>query len=60
MTTSKAIVFAGQTCYDVETRYPARSSYSAETLAATHNLEDGYPTIMTLRDSTRGRSRPLS
>ena len=31
-------------------RLQVRSSYSAETLAAAHNLEDCYPTIVTLHE----------
>eukprot|EP00959_Pyramimonas_sp_CCMP1952_P440239 9216707-Pyramimonas_sp.AAC.1 len=58
MTTSKAMVFAGQTCYDVEARHPVRSSYSAETLAAAHTLEDCCPTIVTLRELHAGPLTP--
>eukprot|EP00959_Pyramimonas_sp_CCMP1952_P337814 7074287-Pyramimonas_sp.AAC.1 len=35
-------------------RLQARSIYSAETLAAAHNLEDCYPTIVTLRELHAG------
>eukprot|EP00959_Pyramimonas_sp_CCMP1952_P067487 1408742-Pyramimonas_sp.AAC.1 len=58
MTTSKAMVFAGQTCYDVEARSLVRSSYSAETLAAAHDLENCYPTIVTLRELHAGPLAP--
>eukprot|EP00959_Pyramimonas_sp_CCMP1952_P062234 1300949-Pyramimonas_sp.AAC.1 len=39
----------GATLLRRETRYSARSSYSAETLAAAHKLEDCYPTIDSAR-----------
>ena len=35
-------------------RLQVRSSYSAETLAAAHNLEDCYPTIVTLHEIKAG------
>eukprot|EP00959_Pyramimonas_sp_CCMP1952_P097786 2043714-Pyramimonas_sp.AAC.1 len=35
-----------------------RSSYSAETFAAAHNLEDCYPTIVTLREPHSGPLTP--
>ena len=38
-------------------RLQVRSSYSAETLAAAHNLEDSYPTIVTLHEL---HSQPLT
>eukprot|EP00959_Pyramimonas_sp_CCMP1952_P267343 5589664-Pyramimonas_sp.AAC.1 len=52
------MVFAGQTCYGVEARHLARSSYSAETLAAAHSLEDCYPTIVTLHELHAGPLTP--
>eukprot|EP00959_Pyramimonas_sp_CCMP1952_P098599 2061156-Pyramimonas_sp.AAC.1 len=58
MTSSKAMVFAGQPCYDVETRYLVRSSYSADTLAAAHTSEDCYPTIVTLHELHVGPLTP--
>eukprot|EP00959_Pyramimonas_sp_CCMP1952_P176416 3686680-Pyramimonas_sp.AAC.1 len=52
------MVFAGQTCYDVETRHPVRSGYPAETLAAARNLEDCYPAAVTLHDLHAGPLTP--
>ena len=39
-------------------RLQVRSSYSAETLAAAHNLEDSYPTIVTLHEIKSGPLTP--
>ena len=39
-------------------RLQVRSSYSAETLAADHNLEDSYPTIVTLHELHSGQLTP--
>eukprot|EP00959_Pyramimonas_sp_CCMP1952_P052432 1096174-Pyramimonas_sp.AAC.1 len=39
-------------------RLQARSNYSAETLAAAHNLEDCYPTIVTLHELHAGPLTP--
>ena len=39
-------------------RLQVRSSYSAETLAAAHNLEDCYPTIVTLHELHAGPLTP--
>merc|ERR1712086_30635 len=39
-------------------RLQVRSSYSAETLAAAHNLEDCYPTIVTLHELHAGPLAP--
>eukprot|EP00959_Pyramimonas_sp_CCMP1952_P321316 6723818-Pyramimonas_sp.AAC.1 len=52
------MVFTGQTCYDAETRHLVRSSYSAETLAAAHTLDDCYPTIETLYELHAGPLTP--
>ena len=35
-------------------RLQVRSSYAAEALAAAHNLDEAYPTIITLRELMRG------
>lgn len=39
-------------------RLQIRSSYSAETLAATHGLEDAYPTMITLHELRHGILSP--
>eukprot|EP00959_Pyramimonas_sp_CCMP1952_P361314 7567075-Pyramimonas_sp.AAC.1 len=52
------MVLAGQTCYGVEARHPVRPSYSAEALAAAHNLEDCCPTIVSLRELHAGPLNP--
>eukprot|EP00959_Pyramimonas_sp_CCMP1952_P457543 9475113-Pyramimonas_sp.AAC.1 len=39
-------------------RLQIRSSYSAETLAAAYNLEDGYPAIVTLHELHAGPLAP--
>eukprot|EP00959_Pyramimonas_sp_CCMP1952_P289688 6058560-Pyramimonas_sp.AAC.1 len=58
MARSKATAFAGQACYGADARHPVRLGYSADALAAAHNLEDCYPTIVTLHELHAGPPTP--